>query len=161
MAGSPSNRNEFTLDGASNTFHDEARSTVGQAWTPMADVVSEFKVQTATFDASLGNTEGGVTNLSIKAGTNTLHGTANYTKMWPGLFANDFYANANKIPRPSFYYNRFGGTAGGPVWVPKLYNGKNKTFFMYGYEGIREARPRNNGTPTVPTEKMKIGRAHV
>ena len=48
MAGSPSNRNEFTLDGASNTFHDEARSTVGQAWTPMADVVSEFKVQTAT-----------------------------------------------------------------------------------------------------------------
>ena len=58
MAGSPSSRNEFTLDGSSNTFHDEARSAVGQAWTPIADVVSEFKVQTATFDVSTGSDRG-------------------------------------------------------------------------------------------------------
>ena len=67
MAGSPSSRNEFTLDGASNTFHDEARSAVGQAWTPIADVVAEFKVQTATFDVSTGSTEGGVVNVSLKS----------------------------------------------------------------------------------------------
>jgi hypothetical protein len=77
--------------------------------------------------------------------------------MWPGLVANDFYGNANRIGRPSFYYNRFGGTASGPVWVPRLYKGTNKTFFLYGYEAIREARPRNNGIPTVPTEAMKRG----
>src|SRR5215471_12264639 len=65
MAGSPSSRNEFTLDGASNTGHDEARSTVNQAWSPMADVVSEFKVQTATFEVATGQTEGGVVNISL------------------------------------------------------------------------------------------------
>ncbi|MPZ18518.1 MAG: hypothetical protein GEV06_11475 [Luteitalea sp.] len=102
------------------------------------------------FDAQFGNTEGGVTNLSLKSGTNQLHGTAYFTKMPADLFANDFFANANDIPLPDFSYNRWGGTAGGPIL-------RQRTFFMYGYEGIDEARPRNNGTPTVPTEKMRNG----
>ena len=113
-------------------------------------------MQTATFDASLGNTAGGVTNLTIKSGTNSLHGTAYLHKTPKALFANDFFANANNIPLADFTYNRYGGTAGGPVMLPG-YDGRNKTFFMYGFEGIHEARPRNNGTPTVPTEKMRNG----
>jgi len=79
--------------------------------------------------------------------------------MVPGLFANDYFANANRIERPDFYYNRWGTMLGGPVVLPKLYNGKNKTFFMWGYEGIHEARPRNDigANGTVPTEKMRKG----
>ncbi len=123
---------------------------------PPADIVQEFKVQTATFDAGTGNTEGGVTNLMIKSGTNVLRGTAYVAKTPKSLFANDFFANANNIPLSDFDYNRYGGMAGGPMVLPG-YNGRGKTFFMYGFEGIHESRPRNNGTPTVPTEKMRNG----
>ncbi|MGH9310836.1 MAG: TonB-dependent receptor domain-containing protein [Vicinamibacterales bacterium] len=68
-----------------------------------------------------------------------------------------FFANANDIPLPEFKYTRWSATAGGPVVLPGMYNGRQRTFFMYGYESIPEARPRNNGTPTVPTEKMRTG----
>ena len=95
-------------------------------------------MQTATFDAAMGNTEGGVTNLSIKAGSNALKGTAYYGKTPRSLFANDFFANANNIPLADFTYNRYGGTAGGPVLFPG-YDGRRRTFFMYGFEGIHEA----------------------
>lgn len=156
MDGTRANRSDLTIDGTVSTATANPGEVIA-SYVPPQDLVAEFKVQTATFDASMGNTEGGVTNLSIKSGGNDFHGTLNYTKMWPGLVANDFYGNANDIGRPPFYYNRFGGTVGGPVWIPKVYEGRNKTFFMYGYEGIYEARPRNNGVPSVPTEAMKRG----
>ena len=154
--GTRANRSDLTIDGTPSTATANAGEVIS-TFVPPQDIVQEFKVQTATFDAAFGNTEGGVTTLSIKSGGNDFHGTLNYGKMWPGLVANDFYGNANNIGRPSFYYNRFGGYVSGPVWVPKVYKGTNKTFFLYGYEAIREARPRNNGTPTVPTEAMKRG----
>lgn len=156
MDGTRANRSDVTIDGAPSTATANPGEVIA-SYVPPADLVAEFKVQTATFDASFGQTEGGVTNISLKAGTNDLHGTAYYSKMVPGLFANDFFANANRIPRTDFTYNRWGGTAGGPVWLPKIYDGRNRTFFMWGYEGIHEARPRNNGVPTVPTEAMKNG----
>ncbi|HZM88696.1 MAG TPA: carboxypeptidase-like regulatory domain-containing protein [Blastocatellia bacterium] len=156
MDGTRRNRSDLTIDGTPSTSTANAGEVIA-SFVPPQDIVAEFKVQTATFDASLGNTEGGVTNLSIKSGGNEFHGALNYGKMWPGLVANDFYGNANKIGRPSFYYNRFGGMVSGPVWIPKAYKGTNKTFFLYGYEAIREARPRNNGTPTVPSAAMLRG----
>lgn len=154
--GTRANRSDVTLDGAPATS-TAGNGEVISSYVPPADIVAEFKVQTATFDASFGQTEGGVTNISIKSGTNEFHGTAYFNKMAPELFANDFFANANNIPRPDFSYNRWGGTIGGPVRIPKLYDGRNKTFFMFGYEGIKESRPRNNGTPTVATPQMKAG----
>lgn len=156
MDGTRANRSDITIDGAVATATANGGEVIA-SYVPPADTVAEFKVQTATFDASMGNTEGGVTNISMKSGTNELHGTAYYVNMNPNLFANDFFANANRIARPDFYYHRWGGSVGAPVLLPKIYNGKNRTFFMWGYEGIREARPRNNGTPTVPTEAMKGG----
>ncbi len=156
MDGTRANRSDVTLDGAPSTATANAGEVIS-TFVPPADIVAEFKVQTATFDASFGQTEGGVTNISLKSGTNNFHGTAYYTKMTPSLFANDFFANANRIPRSDFSYNRWGGSLGGPVTVPKLYDGRNKTFFMWGMEIIDEARPRNNGTATVPTAAMKGG----
>jgi len=156
MDGTRGNRSDITIDGVPATATANAGEVIS-SYVPPQDLVQEFKVQTATFDASSGNTEGGVTNLSLKSGTNLLKGTAYFVKMPSALFANDFFANANRIPLPDFTYNRWGGVAGGPVMLPRLYNGRNRTFFMFGHEGINEARPRNNGTPTVPTEKMRRG----
>ncbi len=155
MDGTRGNRSDLTIDGVPSTATANAGEVIA-SYVPPADIVQEFKVQTATFDAATGNTEGGVTNLMIKSGTNRLRGTAYIGKTPKGLFANDFFANANNIPLSDFDYNRYGGMAGGPMVLPG-YDGRGRTFFMYGFEGIHESRPRNNGTPTVPTEKMRNG----
>jgi hypothetical protein len=156
MDGTRGNRSDITIDGAPSTATANANEVIA-SYVPPADIVQEFKVQTATFDASSGNTEGGVTNLNIKSGGNDFHGTAYWAKIPVKLTANDFFGNRGNIARPSFSYDRFGGYISGPVIFPKLYNGRNRTFFLWGYENIDEARPRNNGVPTVPTEKMKRG----
>ena len=155
MDGTRGNRSDLTIDGVPSTATANANEVIA-SYVPPPDIVQEFKVQTATFDASFGNTEGGVTNLSIKSGTNQLHGSAYFVKTPPSLFANDFFANANNIALADFTYNRYGGMAGGPIVLPG-YDGRRRTFFTYGFEGIHEARPRNNGTPTVPSEKMRTG----
>ena len=155
MDGTRGNRSDLTIDGVPSTATANANEVIA-SYVPPPEIVQEFKVQTATFDAAFGNTEGGVTNLSIKSGGNTLKGSAYFVKTPPTLFSNDFFANANNLPLTDFTYNRYGGMAGGPVVLPG-YDGRRKTFFTYGFEGIHEARPRNNGTPTVPSEKMRNG----
>ena len=156
MNGTRSNRSDITIDGVPSTSTANAGEVIA-SFVPPQDLVQEFKVQTATFDAGFGNTEGGVTNLSLKSGTNQLRGTAYIVKTPKSLLANDFFANANNIPLPEFRYTRWSATAGGPVILPRIYNGRQRTFFMYGYESIPEARPRNNGTPTVPSARMRTG----
>jgi carboxypeptidase family protein/TonB-dependent receptor-like protein len=156
MNGVRSNRSDVTIDGLPSTSTANA-GEITASFVPPQGLVQEFKVQTAIFDASFGNTEGGVTNLVLKSGTNKLAGEAYFVKTPKSLWANDFFANANNIPLPEFRYTRWSAVAGGPVVIPGLYNGRGKTFFIYGYETLPEARPRNNGTPTVPTEKMRNG----
>ena len=157
MDGTRGLRSDITLDGAPATATANAREVIA-SYVPPPDILAEFKVQTAIFDAAAGNTEGGVTNLSIKSGTNQLHGTGYYAFQRKDFFANDFYNNALRKERPDFKFDRWGGSVGGPVWVPKLYNGKSKTFFLFGYEGIHDSRPRYDSTTTsVPTPDMKNG----
>ena len=156
MDGSRANRSDLTIDGAASTATANAFEVIA-TYVPPGDIIQEFKVQTATFDASFGSTEGGVTNISIKSGTNNLHGTAYYSGLPPWI-ANDFYANRVGQNTTGFKENRWGGSAGGPLWIPKLYNGRNKTFWLFGYEGIHDSRPRNDSTSsTVPSAKMKTG----
>jgi hypothetical protein len=156
MDGSRANRSDLTIDGAASTATANAFEVIA-TYVPPGDIIQEFKIQTATFDASFGSTEGGVTNISIKSGTNNLHGTAYYSGL-PPWTANDFYANRVGQPLALFHENRWGGSAGGPVWIPGLYNGKNKTFWLFGYEGVHDTRPRNDSTSsTVPSAKMKTG----
>jgi hypothetical protein len=156
IAGTRQNRSDITIDGIPSTATANANEVIA-SYVPPADIVQEFRVQTATYDAQFGNTEGGVTNISIKSGTNDFHGTGYYYAMRPELFANSWFANANRQPRTDFNYHRYGGSIGGPVTIPKIYDGKNRTFFMYGYEGIRESRPRNNGVKTTLTDANKTG----
>ena len=151
MGGTSGLLNDVTIDGAPTTSRANAFQ-VTASYVPPTDIVQEFKVQTATFDAQFGQTQGGVTNISIKSGTNNFHGTANFGFQRPSFWANDFFLNKAGTARPDFMFNTWGGSFSGPVRIPKVYNGKNKTFFLFGYEGIHDSRPRHDDTTnTVPT----------
>jgi hypothetical protein len=155
--GTRGNRSDVTLDGAPATATANANEVIA-SYVPITDMLTEFRVQTATFDAAVGNTEGGVTNLMIRSGTNDLHGTAYYSLTRQSLWANDFFNNALGRERGNYRFNRPGFTVGGPVYIPKLYNGRNKTFFQFGWENIHDSRPRyDSTTPQVPTPAMKNG----
>jgi hypothetical protein len=157
MSGSRSNMSDVTMDGAPTSATANANQ-VTAAYVPPTDIVQEFKVQTSTFDAQFGQTAGGVTNIVTKSGGNDLHGTAAYSFQRPDFWANDFFNNAQGRTRAPFSFDRWGGSLGGPAWIPKVYNGRNRTFYMWGYEGIHDSRPRHDdSTYTVPTEAMKTG----
>jgi hypothetical protein len=156
--GTRSNRSDLLIDGAPSTATANAYEVIA-TYVPPSDLVQEFKVQTATFDAQFGNTEGGVTSISIKSGTNRLRGTAYYFAEPYKLGANDFFGKARGQAMIQSNSNRPGFTVGGPVIIPKLYNGKDKTFFMFGYERITDKRPRFDAGASVwvPTDKLRNG----
>jgi hypothetical protein len=143
--------NEFTLDGSPNMASGRR-----VAFVPPRDVVEEFKVETASFDAQDGHTAGGTVNVALKSGTNDLHGTLYEFLRNDKLSANDFFLNRSGRPRDTLRYNLWGGTVGGPVWLPKLYNGRNRTFFFFGYEGIKDRFPEPT-QQTVPNAAYRNG----
>jgi hypothetical protein len=100
MGGSRGNLSDVTLDGAPTTATANGNQVIA-SYVPPTDVVQEFKVQTATFDAQFGQTQGGVTNISIKSGTNAYHGTAGISSTRPSFWANDFFNNSLGNPRPT------------------------------------------------------------
>ncbi len=117
-------------DGTNNTGISLARTIV--SFTP--ETVQEFTVQTSVFSAEYGTTGGGVINATTKSGTNELHGTALWYNRNPDFAAAPFtLATANR-PVPTLKYNQFSLAAGGPVWIPKIYNGKNKSFWFAAIE---------------------------
>lgn len=144
--------NEILIDGAANTgTYNNQVSAI-----PQVDSIQEFKVNTSPYAPEFGRTGGGLISFAIKSGTNDLHGTMHEFLRNAVLDANGFNANRAGQTKPSFKRNQFGFTVGGPVWLPKLYNGRNRTFFFVGYEGLRE-RSLNAYTGTVPTELEKRG----
>ena len=156
--GTRSNRSDLLIDGAPSTATANANEVIA-SYVPPSDMVQEFKVQTATFDAQFGNTEGGVTSMSIKSGTNRLHGSAYY-------FAEPYKLGRERLLRKARgqadhreFLDRPGFTVGGPVRLPGLYDGRDKTFFMFGFERIKDVRPRFDisGASWVPTEALRNG----
>jgi hypothetical protein len=123
---------------------------------PTQDSIQEFKVQTSNLGADWGKFSGGVINLSTKSGTNGLHGEA-YEYLRNKVFdANDYFLNAAGEPRPPFTQNQFGANAGGPLIIPHLYEGRDKTFWFFSWEGFR-LRTGTAFTTTVPTPAERAG----
>ncbi len=151
-------RSDLLIDGAPSTATANGNEVIA-SYVPPSDIVQEFKVQTATFDSQFGNTEGGVTSIVIKSGTNQFHGTAYLWTEPGGMAANDTFGKSRGQGRPYTYSNRPGFSVSGPVAIPKVYNGKNKTFFLFGHERIRDSRPRFDAAATsyVPTQALKDG----
>lgn len=156
--GTRSNRSDLLIDGVPSTSTANANEVIA-SYVPPSDLVQEFKVQTATFDAQFGNTEGGVTSMSIKSGTNNLHGSLYYFAEPVSLAANDVFGRARGQDRIDSSSTRPGITVTGPVVIPGLYNGRDKTFFTLGFERIRDERPRFDAGSSVwvPTEALRNG----
>ena len=120
----------FLSDGVNNTGVSYGRTMV--SFTP--ETVQEFSVQTAAYSAEYSQTGGGVVNVTTKSGSNQLHGTAVWYNRNPAFAAEPFtLATTNRSP-PTLKYNQFSLSAGGPLIIPKLYNGRNKTFWFAAYE---------------------------
>ncbi|MGC2399762.1 MAG: carboxypeptidase-like regulatory domain-containing protein, partial [Acidobacteriaceae bacterium] len=101
------------------------------------DAVSEFKVQTSTFASEYGRTGGGFVNVASKSGTNEFHGAV-YDLLKNAAFdANSWQNNHLGIGKANDTQNDFGGFGGGPIFIPKLYDGRGKSFWFFSYEGFR------------------------
>ena len=149
--GSLSGTNQYTIDGAPNMFGSV------MAYSPPPGIVEEFKVVGSMFDASYGYFSGATINLSLKSGTNSLHGQAWYFNQEPGFGANLFFNDAKDQPKAVMRLQRWGGTASGPVVIPKVVNGRNKLFFMFGYEGLNSFDPTPFGVSAVPSDSERAG----
>jgi hypothetical protein len=141
--------NEFMLDGSNNTQGGQV------AYSPPQAVVDEFKVQTATFDASFGFMPGAAVNMTLKTGTNDLHGQINYFMQNPALNANNYFRLA--AGKPDMRIHRMSSSLTGPVDIPKVYNGRNKTFFTAAFEWIYSFDPSPWVVESVPTAAERAG----
>ena len=151
IAGGPLRTNNVLVDGISITDSNNRAVIV-----PSPEAVQELKVQASTYDAEVGRTGGGSFNTLLKSGTNDFHLSAvGHLRETPWL-ANNFFANRAGQPIASQPFEDWAGSLGGPVVIPKLYNGKNKTFFFVTTESYRET----DGSTTVlsvPTALEKVG----
>jgi hypothetical protein len=152
--GTGNNQNEFSIDGVSNTFSDGTAPRV--AFSPPPTAISEFKVQTTAFDASLGHTMGSTVNVSTKSGTNVIHGEMHHWLRHSALDAPTIFNNRAGQKLPIYQDNRYGFSVGAPITIPKLYNGKNRTFWFTAWEANKFGNPEAN-TSTVPTARMRTG----
>jgi hypothetical protein len=158
--GGREGRNEVLLDGISN---------VRAEWTvisiPTTESIQEFKVQANTYDAQYGRTSGGVITMVTKGGGNDFHGTmfeyfqndklnANQSELnKPMTVAGVYYPNGRKPPN---HINQFGATGSGPIWIPKLFNGRNRAFWMLSWESMRQ-RSADPDVATFPIPEIRGG----
>jgi Carboxypeptidase regulatory-like domain/TonB dependent receptor/TonB-dependent Receptor Plug Domain len=134
-------QNNYLLDGIDNNS-DTVDFLNGTNFVvlPPVDAVSEFKVQTSDFSAEFGRSGAAVLNATIKSGTNEFHGDVWEFFRNDKLDAADFFENAHDIQKGELRQNQFGFTAGGPLYIPKVFNGKNKVFLFGDYEAFRRVQ---------------------
>jgi len=141
------------LDGVSaNTTRALSQSWVAVN-TPSLDAITEFAVDTNGFKAEYGQAGGGMINFVSKSGTNGYHGSLYEYARNDAFDARNFFAAKKQI----YKQHDFGGTAGGPISIPKLYNGKNRSFFFFSYEAFRNRNGASSTFNSVPTPEMYNG----
>jgi hypothetical protein len=149
--GAPSNTESIRVEGMDAT---QTMGPFAQAQTqPSVDAVQELSIQTSNFAAEYGQAGGGLFNFTMKSGTNQYHGTVYDYFVNEALNSGQAYLNVRNKNRR----NDFGGTFGGAVKIPKIYNGKDKTFFFVNYEQFRETVQIANQKVTVPTLAYRQG----
>ena len=151
--GGQNRNNEFLLDGAPNNSIQGGNNI---AYVPPVDSVQEFKIVTNSYDAQYGRTSGGVVNVSLKSGTNAFHGTVYEFARRKAFDSNEYLFKINNREKPDHKLDQYGFQVDGPVRIPGMFDGRNKTFFMFNYEGYKEATP-NPSTYTVPDEAQLRG----
>src|SRR5215831_18242651 len=147
---------QIMLNGVPNAPEERASAAIYVGFVPSPDSVEEVTVQTHMYDAQYGHSTGAVVNTVLKGGTNTLHGAVYEFFRNDKLNANSFNGNAAGNKRGVMRWNQPGFVVDGPVWLPKLYNGRDKTFFMFSMEWIRNASPLPY-TASYPTQAERNG----
>lgn len=164
--GQRTGTNYFTVDGVSANFgmpfatspYDGSGGgvpsyTAGGGTSSLAsvDAVQEFTIQTSTYAAEYGRQPGAQVAIVTRSGNNEVHGSAfNYLRN-DKFDANSWFGNYNGLAKPALRQNDFGFTFGGPALIPKLYDGRNHTFFFVSYEGLRLIRPVISNPARVPS----------
>ena len=151
IAGTPTQSSEMLLNGAPNATWD-----MRSAYTPPKDAVQQVSVKVVDTDAGFGHTQGGTINQVTKSGNNGLHGTMSEFTQPSLLTANSFFNNRNGLGNPVTHFNQYGVTVGGPMILPKIFNGKDKLFWFFAWQNDRNSTPLTNFL-SVPTDAEKRG----
>jgi hypothetical protein len=150
--GGRSNTSEILLDGA-----ETRNSTTNDiAYTPSLETVQEFKVYTNSFSAEFGRSGGGAITVATRSGTNDVHGALYEFLRNDKLNANSWANNRVGLPRNAFRRNEYGVAIGGPILLPKIYDGRNRSFFYFNWEQVPQRSP-DNILVTVPTALERQG----
>src|SRR5262245_16984636 len=142
--GSRSRSNAFNIDGASNTdpstylpsINEGGNSATAATRLPL-DAIQEVSVISSGAGADMGQNAGSVMNAVIRSGTNGFHGTLYEIHRDAALDAANYFENFHGVPKAPFVWNEFGGSAGGPLYIPHVYDGRNRTFLFGAYDGSR------------------------
>jgi len=150
--GSRTLNSDVLLNGVSTTI----ASTGTSATLPSPDGIDALRFLTATAPAEYGRTAGAVLAANTISGTNNFHGKAYLLARNNATDANSYFNNLKGLPRPSTHYYQVGGALGGPVWIPHVYNGHQKTFFFVNYDRTLQKVPQT-ATSTVPDAAKRSG----
>ncbi|MDP2998724.1 MAG: TonB-dependent receptor [Bryobacterales bacterium] len=149
---------QYNMDGISDTTNDRGRGYARVAFIPPSGAIVDFKLQSNPYDATVGHVFGPVINVSSRGGTNALHGNVYYWVRNSAFDAMNFFDNKAGLSKVVYQDHRYGLSAGAPVVIPGLYNGRNKTFWFYSWEENRFTQPStSNQTSTVPTAAERVG----
>jgi len=155
-SGARNSQSDVLVDGITAAVAEVGGGNTDVRYRPSVETVREFKVQTNSFSAEYGFTGGTVVNMVLRSGTNRLHGSLFEFHRNSALNANDFFSNRAGRTLVPFRRNQFGGVAGGPVYIPRVYDGRNRTFFFFQYEATKQTS-QVTSTQTVPTLLQKQG----
>ena len=156
LNGLPANTESLRVEGQDSTNGLIYTQSMTQ---PSVEAIQEFAVETSNFAAEFGQVGGGYFNVTMKSGTNSFHGSAYEYFVNEALNAGTPFTNNGDggLLRPRQRRNDYGFTVGGPVILPKIYNGRNKLFFFFNFEQFRETVITNNVPTTVPTLLYRLG----
>jgi len=149
--GGSENNNDILIDGTS-----DATGGRGVIMIPALESVQEFRVLTNIYDAQYGRTGGGIISSTTKSGSNEFHGAVFNRRYDNRLNANTYSNNANRVERPDLIQNNYGFQTNGPIWIPKLFDGRNKLFYMLSYDSYPQSSQYSTQY-TVPLPEMKRG----
>lgn len=152
LGGGAAASNEVLLNGVPN-MQDSSRTA---GFSPQLDAVDAVRVDQFAANAAMGDTSGGTVNITTKSGTNQFHGSVSEYYSGSRPFQAKTYFTPAGQTAPSTHFNQFGGYLGGPIWIPKLFNGRNKLFFSYALEGYIGNSPASVIT-SVPTQAERNG----
>ena len=152
--GAAAGSNFYSFAGASGSVPAATALGTTQALVSV-DALSEFRVQSSSYSAEFGRNPGGQISFATRSGTNEWHGTA-FDYLRNGYFdANDWFNDYLGVSQAPLRQNDFGGTWGGPIDIPRIYNGKDRTFFFFSYEGLRLTQPQEATVSPVPTIALR------